>query len=228
MLDSNNDGILEEQEIIDGMQKFKDYYKHHLGNDKKEPDWSKLIECLKVSESGGVEWGEFVTAASNRYRLLMDDENLKTVFEIMDKDGSGDISIDELKECFSYDSGDKLNLVDEALWDKMLEEIDEDKNGQISFEEFRSHMLKMIDLGNFDLRPHIIEAVETPKASKHPVTMMPEVQEEKQGDSDIDNSSAGELGQNSDIDNSSPPENQEQNSENGSDIVDDSDDEDEF
>ena len=42
-----------------------------------------------------------MTAATNRYRLIMDEENLRTAFNILDKDGNGSITMEELQECFS-------------------------------------------------------------------------------------------------------------------------------
>ena len=41
-----------------------------------------------------------MTAATNRYRLIMDEENLRTAFNILDKDGNGSITLEDLKECF--------------------------------------------------------------------------------------------------------------------------------
>ena len=47
-----------------------------------------------------------MTAATNRYRLIMDEANLRTAFNILDKDGNGSITLEELKECFSMGSLD--------------------------------------------------------------------------------------------------------------------------
>ena len=55
-----------------------------------------------MDKDGQIDYGEFVTAATNRYRLLMDEENMRTAFNVLDMDGNGEITLAELKECFSY------------------------------------------------------------------------------------------------------------------------------
>ena len=54
-----------------------------------------------MNKDGQIDWDEFMTAATNRYRLIMDEENLRTAFNILDKDGNGSITMEELQECFS-------------------------------------------------------------------------------------------------------------------------------
>ena len=138
------------------MELFKDWFKVHLG---KEPDWEKLIECIDMDKDGQIEWGEFVTAATNRYRLLMNEENMRTAFNVLDMDGSGEITLDELKECFSYSSLDNEASTeqDQGFWDTMLAELDANGDGKISFEEFQTHMMGLIEKGNFELRPNLQE-----------------------------------------------------------------------
>ena len=50
-----------------------------------------------------------MTAATNRYRLVMNEENLRTAFNVLDIDGNNTISLDELKVCFSYSNLDHEN-----------------------------------------------------------------------------------------------------------------------
>ena len=47
------------------------------------------MKCIDVNQDGGLTWDEFMTAASNRYRYIMDEENLKSAFNIIDSDGNG-------------------------------------------------------------------------------------------------------------------------------------------
>lgn len=51
---------------------------------------------------------------------------------MFDEDGSGSISRAELKNVF--ETSDKK---DDALWNEIFNEVDIDKDGQISFEEFK-------------------------------------------------------------------------------------------
>ena len=102
-LDTSKDGILQLSELQAGMDLFKQWFRNTLG---KEPDWEKLIECIDMNKDGQIDWDEFMTAATNRYRLIMDEENLRTAFNILDKDGDGSITMEELQECFSMGSLD--------------------------------------------------------------------------------------------------------------------------
>ena len=51
-------------------------------------DWSELIHQLDTNQDGKIDYGEFITAAVNRARLL-NEENLRIAFNMFDKDGNG-------------------------------------------------------------------------------------------------------------------------------------------
>jgi len=57
---------------------------------------------------------------------------------MFDQDGSGYITSDEVKSIL----GAGQNISEEA-WDAMIKEVDENGDGQISYEEFKHMMLKM-------------------------------------------------------------------------------------
>lgn len=61
------------------------------------------------------------------------------VFKMFDKDGSGTISRDEIKEFFSM-SGDG----NEGFVMELIEEVDKNGDGEISFSEFKDMMHKII------------------------------------------------------------------------------------
>ena len=63
-------------------------------------DWSELIHQLDTNQDGKIDYGEFITAAVNRARLLSE-ENLRIAFQMFDKDGNGYISKEELKDVFN-------------------------------------------------------------------------------------------------------------------------------
>ena len=63
-----------------------------------------------------------------------------SAFKMIDKDGSGMISVDELKQAFDS-TGDKK---EEKLWLQIMEEVDKNKDGEISLEEFMDTMTSMV------------------------------------------------------------------------------------
>lgn len=72
---------------------------------------------------------EFVIASINRKQLLSK-ERLEKVFRMFDVDGNGFISREELKSIFV-----ESNL-NEENWNKIINAIDPNKDGQISLKEF--------------------------------------------------------------------------------------------
>ena len=66
----------------------------------RDPNWRKTLQSLDVNGDGRLDYNEFLQAASNRFTLLNED-NIKRAFAILDKDGDGSITADELKSTFT-------------------------------------------------------------------------------------------------------------------------------
>ena len=62
----------------------------------------------------------------------MQDEKLKAAFAVYDKDGSGSISTDEIKEVLGVGGN-----ISEEVWTQIVNEIDENGDGEVSFDEFK-------------------------------------------------------------------------------------------
>ena len=90
---------------------------------------------VDVDNSGEIDFSEFVTATVNRGNLLQD-EKLKAAFAVYDKDGSGSISTDEIKEVLGVGGN-----ISEEVWAQIVSEIDENGDGEVSFEEFKMMMV---------------------------------------------------------------------------------------
>ena len=81
--------------------------------------------------NGTIEWSEFLKMMKERKKEEeFNEEELRDVFKVFDKDNSGFISASELKEVSS-----KLgrNLTDEDV-KEMMKETDLDEDGKISYE----------------------------------------------------------------------------------------------
>ena len=61
----------------------------------KEADWEKVANAIDTNNDGLIDYDEFMTAASNRVKLL-NEMNLRDAFTVLDKTGDGYISADEL------------------------------------------------------------------------------------------------------------------------------------
>ena len=139
-LNTSKSGKLTVDEIKAGTEKVKDQFKKSLGKEKSfEPDWEKLAKCITVDGNGEIGFDEFVTAASDRYRLITGEGHLKQAFDILDVDKDGEISTDELKQAFAYGNmgaglqKEKSEGVSDGMWDELLANIDKDGDGKINF-----------------------------------------------------------------------------------------------
>jgi calcium-dependent protein kinase len=95
-----------------------------------------MFIAVDVDNSGTLDYTEFVMATMNEKDLITN-ERLKAAFRLFDKDGNGTISPEEIKEVLG------LGEDDTEMIDKLIEEVDENKDGEIQFEEFCAMMKKL-------------------------------------------------------------------------------------
>lgn len=89
--------------------------------------------------SGEIDYSEFVVATMNEKNILSNNK-LHTAFKMFDKDGGGSISTEEIKQVLSF--GQNL---DEAVVNQIIQQVDANGDGEISYEEFAAMMLKNIE-----------------------------------------------------------------------------------
>ena len=94
--------------------------------------------ALDKNCNGYIDYSEFLVAAADKNRLV-NQESLKMCFDLIDKDGSQLISKPELKKVF-----ENTEQKDEEMWTSIFAEVDLNKDGFISYEEFYEHMTKII------------------------------------------------------------------------------------
>lgn len=129
-MDTNGDGRLSLDEVKNGYEKF-------FGQAKSEEDIEIMFKKVDTDNSGYIDYTEFVVASIDESQLL-NKEKLQAAFRMFDKDGSGSISTDEIKQVLGY--GKTLN---EEQAESILREVDENGDNEISFEEF-SRMMKRL------------------------------------------------------------------------------------
>ncbi|KAI8981987.1 hypothetical protein BDF20DRAFT_905689 [Mycotypha africana] len=98
-----------------------------------------MIHDVQKSEStngDSIGFEEFVQlmrpTLANPYRLTKKQQELKEAFDAFDKDGDGVINVPELKAMMD-NLGDKITLAETQA---LIRDVDLDKDGVVSFEEF--------------------------------------------------------------------------------------------
>ena len=130
-MDVNGDGKLSKQEIKNG-------YLEYFGKSLTDEQIDDMFAQVDADGNGEIDYSEFVVATMNEKNLLSNNK-LHTAFKMFDKDGGGSISTDEIKQVLSF--GQNL---DEAVVQQIIEQVDKNGDGEISYEEFAAMMLKNI------------------------------------------------------------------------------------
>lgn len=127
LMDTDRDGRVTYEELKAGLRK--------VGSQLAEPEIKMLMEVADVNGNGVLDYGEFVAVTIHLQRME-NDEHFRRAFMFFDKDGSGYIETNELREALADDSGE----TDNDVLNDILREVDTDKDGRISYEEFVAMM----------------------------------------------------------------------------------------
>jgi len=132
--DKNGDGKLSLEEVREG-------YLEHYGKVMSDEEVQAMFAQVDTDNSGFIDYSEFVVAAMNERQLTSNDK-LQAAFKMFDKDGSGVITGDEIKEVLCFGN---TNSMSTSPVDAILKQVDENGDGEISFEEFVTMMKKFVD-----------------------------------------------------------------------------------
>ncbi|ONK75251.1 uncharacterized protein A4U43_C03F14930 [Asparagus officinalis] len=126
-MDINKSGKITLEELKHGL--------HKMGHQIPDADVQILMEAADVDGDGTLDYGEFV-AVSIHIRKIGNDEHLHKAFAYFDANKSGYIEIEELRESLADDLGPNHEEVINAI----IRDVDSDKDGKISYEEFAAMM----------------------------------------------------------------------------------------
>ena len=133
-MDVDGDGKINKKEFLKGLQS-------KISSDTLKSDVDTIFKNIDMDNNGYIEYEEFVRAAVNKEHFI-DKRVIQFAFKYFDKDDSGEITFDEIEAVFKESVADKKN-VHEAL-KKIIDEVDTNGDGIISFQEFANIMQKML------------------------------------------------------------------------------------
>ena len=76
-------------------------YERFFGKKLNMEDVEKIFDCVDLNQNNFIDYSEFVIATMNEKQLLTT-EKLAAAFKMFDKDASGLISTEEIKEVLSF------------------------------------------------------------------------------------------------------------------------------
>ncbi|CAD8065639.1 unnamed protein product [Paramecium sonneborni] len=122
-LDKNRDGLLSQEEILQGMLSVQ--------MDKIESQLlvKEIMDKIDTNRSGRVDFTEFLTASIIQEKQLFK-ESLRNAFRLFDLDGNGSISRLEVQEIFGGIQ------IENTAWQDILASCDNNQDGLIEEEEF--------------------------------------------------------------------------------------------
>ncbi|XP_073317556.1 calcium-dependent protein kinase 10-like [Primulina huaijiensis] len=127
LMDTDRDGKVSYEELKAGLRK--------VGSQLAEPEIKLMMDVADVDGNGVLDYGEFVAVTIHLQRME-NDEHFRRAFMFFDRDGSGYIELHELQEALVDDSGE----TDNDVINDIMREVDTDKDGQISYDEFVAMM----------------------------------------------------------------------------------------
>ncbi|KAG8632284.1 calcium-dependent protein kinase 29 isoform X2 [Manihot esculenta] len=125
-MDTDGSGTITYEELKEGLSR--------LGSKLTEAEIQQLMDAADVDKNGTIDYVEFITATMHRHKLEKE-EHLFKAFRYFDKDNSGFITRDELRQAMA-----QYGMGDEATIDEIIEDVDTDKDGRINYDEFADMM----------------------------------------------------------------------------------------
>lgn len=124
--------MLSRDELIDA-------YRVIRGVNFNEQEIDDMIKRVDADGSGDINYSEFIDTAVSMEKLLSDDR-LDKVFRVFDRDGNGEITIQEIKQLL-----DACKQVDEKMIQRAIKDVDRIGKGKLSFVEFKKFMKNLFE-----------------------------------------------------------------------------------
>ena len=134
-LNKSGDCKLTKDELIKGLKKFRNI-------EEIEAKVDNLFRLLDADINGFIEYEEFLRACIDK-KELFNDEYLKYAFKFLDRNNNNVLSSEQIISSFIVSK--KKNELFKLSIINAINEVDQDEDGKINFEEFKILMLKSMN-----------------------------------------------------------------------------------
>jgi len=136
-------------------------------------DVDLIVESLDCNRNGSIEYSEFIAGCIDLASADMRG-HIRAVFDVFDLDGSGDISIDELRQVLTQGANPDAPtgaaspglfraqnvLPDGKTVEEVMRELDANGTGKVEFEEFQRYLLaEHAKMGRKSIREYVSGAL---------------------------------------------------------------------
>lgn len=133
VFDKDLDGYITTEELATVMRT--------LGYNPNQEELDEIIETYDHDKSGTIDYTEFKDLMNSKFKEQQEGKDLLEIFLIFDKDADGLISAEDMKYVANFV---EVNL-DDNLIKELIEQVDSDKDGRISYHEFFAIMTAKIN-----------------------------------------------------------------------------------
>lgn len=89
-------------------------YERFFGKNLNKEDVDKIFDCVDMNKNNFIDYSEFVIATMNEKQLLTT-EKLAAAFKMFDKDASGLISTEEIKEVLGFGKVLSMDMIKDIM-----------------------------------------------------------------------------------------------------------------
>ena len=132
IFDIESNGSIETNNLVLLMNALKQY--------PSKEEIEQILKEVDLNNDGKIYFNQFLKIMAKRLKNILYDEDkyLKSVFDLLDRNKNGLISIDEIRRIVSH-SNDNENISEKEI-ELIMKEADTDGDGLISFEELKMIM----------------------------------------------------------------------------------------
>jgi calcium-dependent protein kinase len=129
-IDTDGNGRLSKEELIAA-------YSQTMPIEQANATVEAVMSKVDADKNGFIDYSEFCLATMSE-KVLLSKNNMESAFRMFDKDGSGSITVAELREMLGEDV-----LAANSVWEELVKQADQNGDGEIDLKEFKDLLMSL-------------------------------------------------------------------------------------